>query len=80
MTMKKSTSEKNYQEENRLLKMLGTRQGFFQYYFEELPKHKTNMEAFTSANEKFFELFDEYRYESYNSFRGQLNSYHKNRK
>lgn len=43
--------------------------GFFQYYFYELPHHRTKIEAFNHVNELYFDLFGEYRYEDYNSFR-----------
>lgn len=67
------------QIENRLLRTLGTREGFFQYYFEQLPKHRTQVECFNFVNEKHFDLFGEWRYETYNSFRHQLTNYHKRR-
>jgi hypothetical protein len=67
-------------KEIRLLRQLGTRTGFFQYYFEELPKHRTYVECFHAINEKHFDQFGEYRYESYHSFRNQINAYHKNKK
>lgn len=43
--------------------------GFFQYYFAELPLHPTNTDAFNHVNTLYFELFGEYRYESYDTFR-----------
>ncbi|WP_121665257.1 hypothetical protein [Mesonia aquimarina] len=68
------------QNENRLLKQLGTRQGFFQYYFEQLPKHKTNVECFNYVNDKHLELFGEHRYESHYSFKRSLTYFHKSNK
>lgn len=65
--------------ENRLLKQLGTREGFYQYYFEQLPKHRTNVECFNHCNDKHFDLFGEYKYESYNSFRKLVTYYHNKR-
>ena len=67
------------QKENNLLKQLGTRQGFFQYYFEQLPKHRNNTECFNYVNEKYLDLFGEYKYESYHSFRVVLNRTHSKR-
>lgn len=67
-------------KEIRLLRQLGTRQGFFQYYFEELPEHSTNVECFNAVNDKYFELFGEWRYTDYNSFRKQANHFNKNQK
>lgn len=65
------------QQENILLRTLGTRQGFFTYYFEQLPKHRTQIETFNYVNDLHFELFGEYRYESYHSFRNQVNHYNR---
>jgi len=72
-----SPEVKELQREIKLLRLLGTRQGFFQYYFEELPRHRTNVECFIEINEKHFDLFGEYRYETYDSFRKQINHYNK---
>lgn len=65
-------------KELKITRQLGTRQGFFQYYFEELPKHRTNVECFNAVNDKYFDLFGEWRYTDYNSFRKQANHYNKN--
>ena len=67
------------QKENNLLKQLGTRQGFFQYYFEQLPKHRTYVECFNFVNEKYFDLFGEHKYEDHNSFRRSLKYYQQKR-
>ena len=68
------------QYENKLLKKLATTQGFFQYYFEQLPKHRTMPECFNAVNDKYFDLFGEYRFESYYSFRESLAYHRKKRK
>lgn len=71
-------------EQNQLMKKLGNSTGFFQCYFKELgeiigdrQKHRTNVEAFNYVNDLYFDLFGEYKYSGYNSFRHQLNRYHK---
>lgn len=66
-------------KENKLLRQLGTRQGFFQHYFELLPDHRTYIECFHAVNNKYYDLFGEYRYETYNSFRNQVNFNNKNK-
>ena len=68
----KSRSPQELLAENQLLKKIGTRTGFIQYYFSQLPKFNTQKETFESINEKYFELYGENRYESYESFRKQL--------
>jgi len=64
------------QYENNLLRKLGTRQGFFQHYFEQLPKHRTMPECFNAINDTYCDLFGEWRFESYYSFRRSL-EYHR---
>ena len=46
----------------------GLHKGFFQRYFNLLPKARTNVEAFNLVNEEYFTLFSEHKYSSYNSF------------
>lgn len=60
---------------HELYRQLGGRTplGFYRYYFNELPFQKTNTECFNHVNEIYFELFGEYRYEDYDSFRKQYN-------
>lgn len=59
-------------EENQMMKTLGTNQGFFRYYFEQLKHHRTQIECFNMVNDRYFDFFGEYRYSCYNSFRRQL--------
>ena len=68
----KSRSPQELLAENQLLKKMGTRTGFIQYYFSQLPKYNTQKETFEAINEEYFELYGEYRFESYNSFRNSL--------
>ncbi len=72
------------QEENSLMRNLATRQGFFQYYFKELSekkgtmhKHRTMVECFNYCNEKYYDLFGEYKYSNYNSFKQQVSREYK---
>lgn len=60
------------EQENELMRRIYTRGGFYEYYFEMLRTEPTRKEAFEKVNEQFFELFGEYRYADYNSFRHQL--------
>lgn len=69
-----------YQQENKLLRELATRHGFFQYYFDQLPKHRTTVECFNQANDLHLDLFGEYKYESIHSFRRSLSYYRKSNK
>ncbi|WP_435624484.1 hypothetical protein [Flagellimonas sp.] len=60
-------------EQVKLMRRLATRLGFFQYYFENLKEHRTQVECFIYVNEKYFDLFGEYRYSDYDSFRKLYN-------
>lgn len=64
-----------YQKEELMRKIGGANNlGFFQYYFDMLPGFRTKYECFNHVNEQYFDLFGEYRYTDYNSFRKQYNS------
>lgn len=69
--------------ENTLMRLLGTRQGFFDYYFQELgamqgkrPKHRTNVECFNYCNDTYFELFGEYKYSNVQTFKNLVARMH----
>lgn len=71
-------------EENALMKQLGTSAGFFEYYFKQLgkkdngrPVHRSNIECFNYVNGRYFDLFGEYRYSYYGSFKQVLYRQHK---
>lgn len=65
--------------ENKIMKQLARRQGFFDYYFAECKNHKTNHAAFDAVNDLYFELFGVYRYSDYNTFKVATN-YHYTKK
>lgn len=66
-----------YKEETELLRKLGSTVGFFNYYFYLLrdPQYRTRVEAFDAVNDLYFENFGDYRFSSYNSFRGSLKNF-----
>lgn len=66
---------KQLQQENQLMRQLATTQGFYQYYFSQLPKHRTNCECFNHCNDLHFDLFGEYKFSSWYSFRSNKNYY-----
>ena len=61
--------------ENKLLRKIGTRQGFFQYYFERLPFHNTQTECFNEVNDLYLTLFGEERYSDFDSFKKVRNRF-----
>lgn len=81
MNKSPSTSEtlQELQQQNELMRSLGTREGFFKIYFKELgkqknghPMHRTNCECFNYVNRLHFDLFGEERFSGYHSF---INAY-----
>lgn len=64
------------EKENALMKKLSSIDGFYKEYFIELRTAKFNKTAFDNVNERYFNLFGEYRYADWNSFRRAMNYYH----
>jgi hypothetical protein len=62
-----------------LMRKLATNDGFYHYYVSRLGKHKNNRECFEEVNDLFFELFGEYKYSSYGSFKSIWSRIHKHR-
>lgn len=50
------------EKENKIMRKISTRLGFYKYYFELLKTSKTKIEAFNKTNDLFFSLFGKYRY------------------
>jgi len=71
---------KQANEKLQLAKKLGTRIGFFEFYFNNLPNFKTQTDCFYAVNELHFSIFSEYKYSDYNSFRKQVTTYLKPKK
>lgn len=46
--------------------------GFTKAYFFELKTAKTYTEAFEKVNDEYYELFGQYRFSSWNSFRNAI--------
>ena len=69
---------KELNHKNNMYAKLGNTQKFFEYYVTELPKNRTNVAAFHVVNDLYFDLFGEYRYSSYDSFRRVYARYLKN--
>jgi hypothetical protein len=62
-------------KENEIIRKIGTVTGFYEYYFQQLKNHKTEIECFEAVNDLYFEYFGEYKYSSYDSFRKVKNKY-----
>ena len=69
---------KKVEVDSKIIRMF-TRQGFIEVYWEELKakRHEnpeiTAKQVFDELNEKFYSVFQEFRYSSYDSFRQRLN-------
>jgi hypothetical protein len=62
-------------KENEIIRKIGTVTGFYEYYFQQLKNHKTEIECFEAVNDLYFEYFGEYKYSSYDSFRKVKNKH-----
>lgn len=51
------------------MKLLATKKGFVQEYYKACKTSKTNNDAFESINNEYFDLFGEFRYRNFESFR-----------
>jgi len=60
-----------------LMRSLSTTPKFFVYYFSKLSEFGSNKACFDSVNELYFDLFGEYKYSDYASFRVQLTKHNK---
>ncbi|QOD60645.1 hypothetical protein H9I45_15095 [Polaribacter haliotis] len=58
-----------------IAQQLGTRQGFFEYWFKILPRCKSHKAAFDLTNLLYLKIFKEQKYTSFDSFRNQKNTY-----
>ncbi len=84
--MKTNATTSDYREqveqllkERKLMRQLVTPTGFYHYYFSELGKkeHRTKVECFNYCNDKYYDLFGEYRYSDYSSFQRFMTRQHK---
>ena len=76
--MKQSAAQFQQQIEAKVLPLaqkLGTRNGFFEYWFQILPRCKSHKAAFDIANLLHLKIFKEEKYTSFSSFVNQKNRY-----
>lgn len=59
-------------KQNELMRQLSTVEGFSFYYYTNCKNHSTNKEAFNFVNDQYYELFGEYRYSDFHSFKRVL--------
>jgi hypothetical protein len=59
------------QQQTEIMRQLGTMDGFFQAFYNLLKNNasRTHPEAFNLVNDQYFEIWGEYRYSDYESFR-----------
>jgi hypothetical protein len=67
--MKNQKTNEQLQADQKLMRQLKTAAGFHAYYFSLLPKHKNFKAAYQAADDKHFELFGDFRYTGYESFK-----------
>ncbi|CAL2077703.1 hypothetical protein [Tenacibaculum sp. 190524A02b] len=54
-----------------LAKKIGTRNGFFEYYFKIVLRCNSQKQAFELVNQIHYLIYDEFRYNCYHSFLNQ---------
>lgn len=65
------------QEKIEIMKLIGNREGFYKYFFKICDQFKTREDAFEAVNNLYFELFGEFRYNSYKGFRNSITQFYK---
>ena len=55
-------------------------EGFYKAYFNELLKYKNGRQCFEAINQRYYELFDAYRFSDYESFKTQLSKFNNKKK
>ena len=68
------------QDRQQRIKLLGSKNGFLEAFFRKLPNAETRNEAFNDLNEEYYEIFGEYRFTSYDSFRASYRNTLSNRR
>ncbi|WP_119792056.1 hypothetical protein [Flavobacterium anhuiense] len=63
------------EKQTELMQNLCTTQKFYAYYFSKLSEFPSNKACFDHVNDLYYELFGEFRYSDYASFRVQLSKY-----
>lgn len=68
------------EKQNKQMRELSSRKGFYAAYFVALKTAKSNKEAFDNVNEVYYDLFGNYRYSDWNSFKKMTNYYNNQKK
>lgn len=55
--------------ENKIICKISTSIGFYEFYFENLKNHKTEIECFNEVNNIYFKYFGVVKYENYQTFK-----------
>lgn len=71
----KDLSNLSIEDRFNYMTKLGKSNGFFQLYFDCLSQFPTQIETFNYVNDLYFELWGEYKYSYYDSFRNSLRLY-----
>lgn len=60
-------------KENEIMRQIASTDGFYEFYFKNISKHKTRSEAFNYVNSLYFKCFGFFRYSNYCSFKRTIN-------
>lgn len=66
----------DFQERAEVIIAISKPKNFFKTYFKNLPYARTNLECFNKLNELHFEVYGEYMYSSYESFKVVCNRHY----
>ncbi|KZE82883.1 hypothetical protein AV926_04865 [Myroides marinus] len=60
-------------KENELMRQIASTDGFYEYYFKQITKYPSRIDAFNHVNELYEKYFGSKRYKNYWSFKRTVN-------
>lgn len=70
--LQKTEKIESLEKQIRLMRQIRSAEGFYNYWFNQLPKYKSNTECFNAVNDLHFHFFGEYKYSCYKSFQWNI--------
>lgn len=60
-------------KENETMRQIASADGFYEYFFKQIPEHANRIEAFNHVNTLYKKYFGENKYSNYLSFKRVVN-------
>lgn len=60
-------------KENEIMRQIASTDGFYEFYFQQISKYKSRIDAFNYVNELYSNYFGVKRYSNYCSFKNIIN-------